>query len=140
MIELRDLKGDMHELAAAIGIRATLELCTLFGGDNIYIPRLGREEDGDIKEIREILGEESYQRLIVSFGGATLYFPTKSNVLRGYIARRVREEYNGRNRRELMRKYSLTKTGFYRIMEGAEKELPEDDGQMNIYDFLPKES
>ena len=140
MIELRDLKGDMHDLAATIGVETTFKLCTLFGGDNIYIPRLGGEEDGDIKEIREILGEYKYQRLIASFGGATLYFPTKNTILREHIARSVKEEYDGSNRRELMRKYGLTKTGFYRIVEGTEKAGPDDtqqdEAQMNIYDFL----
>ena len=141
-VTLEDLKGDMHDLALVIGVKKTLELCSLFAGDNLYIPLARREEGGDIKELKEILGPEGYERLQLSFGGVTLYFPTTPTVLRQHITRRVQEEYNGCNRRRLMRKYNLTKNSFYRMIEGTEKagSMEDEDGmQMNIFDFIPED-
>ena len=70
MIELRDLKGDMHDLAATIGVETTFKLCTLFGGDNIYIPRLAEKrtetsrkfgkywEKTSIKDLSQVLAAQ----------------------------------------------------------------------------------
>lgn len=132
---LEDLQGDMHDLAAVIGVENTLELCSLFAGDNIYIPLNEKEVNGDIKELQEILGEETYEKLQMNFGGTTIYFPTKNTVLREYIGKRVREEYDGTNRRRLMREYGLTKNSFYRIIEGTEKAVPVDDRQLTIFEL-----
>ena len=132
-VTLDDLKGDMHDLAAAIGVDETLELCSLFAGDNIYIPLTGREENEDTKEMQEILGKETYERMQAAFGGTTIYFPTSSTVLREYIKKQVQKEYDGTNRRRLMRAYNLTKNSFYRMIENAEKET--DELQMTLYDF-----
>ncbi len=134
-VTLADLKGDMYELAVSIGVEQTLELCSLFAGDNIYIPLSGKEINGDILELKEILGQELFERMQMTFGGTTIYFPTKSTVLRGYITKRIREEYDGTNRRRLMREYGLTKNSFYRIIEGTEKETLADEQQLSIFDF-----
>ncbi len=139
-VTLEDLKGDMHDLASAIGVEETLELCSLFAGDNLYIPLAEREESGDIKELKEILGSESYERLQMSFGGTTLYFPTRSTVLREYITKRVQEEYDGTNRRRLMRQYNLTKNSFYRMIEGTEKAVLVDDKQLTIFDLWDRKT
>ena len=121
-VTLADLKGDMYELAISIGVEQTLELCSLFAGDNIYIPLSGKEINGDILELKEILGQELFESNADDFWRHTMTdFPTKSTVLRGYITKRIREEYDGTNRRRLMREYGLTKNSFYRIMERRKK-------------------
>lgn len=134
-IRLEDLRGEMRELAAVIGVEQTLELCSLFAGDNLYIPTDGKELNGDIKELREVLGEEIYSSLQLYFGGGTIYFPTKSTVLKEYIARKIRSEYDGTNRRRLMREYGLTKNSFYRLLEGMESTEEKDDTQMTLFDL-----
>lgn len=139
-VTLEDLKGDMHDLAAAIGVDETLELCRLFAGDNIYIPLTGREESEDTKEMQEILGMERYRRLQDAFGGTTIYFPTKSTVLRDYITKQVQQEYDGTNRRRLMRQYNLTKNSFYRMIEGTEKAVLVDDKQLTIFDLWDRKT
>lgn len=134
-VRLEDLRGEMRELAAVIGVEQTLELCSLFAGDNLYIPTDGKELNGDIKELREVLGEEIYSSLQLYFGGGTIYFPTKSTVLKEYIARKIRSEYDGTNRRRLMREYGLTKNSFYRLLEGMESTEEKDDTQMTLFDL-----
>ena len=133
-----DLQGDMQERAELLGVDRVLELCQLFGGDNLYIP-IGEEVTADIKELQEILGLEAYKGLQMRYCGTVIYFPRQQTVMREYVAKKVREEYDGTNRRRLMRKYNLTKNSFYRILEGKDgprKNFKEDENQMTLFDFL----
>lgn len=134
-----DLQGDMQELAELLGVDQVLELCQLFGGDNLYIPISGECVNDDIKELQEILGAKNYKALQMRYCGTVIYFPMQQTVLREFVAKKVREEYDGTNRRRLMRKYNLTKNSFYRILDGKDgpkKAVKEDENQMTLFDFL----
>lgn len=135
-----DLQGDMQELAELLGVDQVLELCQLFGGDNLYIPISGERMNDDIKELQEILGAKNYRELQMRYCGTVIYFPMQQTVLREFVSKKVREEYDGTNRRRLMREYGLTKNSFYRILEGKDgprKNFKEDENQMTLFDFLP---
>ena len=132
-----DLSGEMGELAELLGVDVVLELCQLFGGDNLYIPIRDERMSDDVRELQAILGAERYEKLRKHCCGTIIYFPMQQSVLREYIAQKVRSEYDGTNRRRLMRQYNLTKNSFYRIMEGIQgKKQPEDENQLTLYDFL----
>lgn len=138
-ITVDDLQGDMQELAELVGVDQVLELCQLFGGDNLYIPINGERMSDDVKELQEILGAERYEKLQRRCCGTVIYFPMQQTVMREYVAKMVRSEYDGTNRRRLMRKYNLTKNSFYRILEdeGREKKTShEDENQLTLFDFL----
>lgn len=118
---LDDLKGEMKDIAQVIGIEAIVELCELFGGDNIYIPLDAEdkaEKNGDIKEMVEAIGAEKYKLLKFYYGGTNIYFQKKENLLKNYIEKKVKEEYNGSNRRKIMQKYNISKVRFYNIING----------------------
>lgn len=137
-ITVDDLQGDMQELAELVGVDQVLELCQLYGGDNLYIP-IGDDVTADVKELQEILGSEAYREVQMRYCGTVIYFPRQQTVMREYVAKKVREEYDGTNRRRLMRKYNLTKNSFYRILEGKEgrsKMAHEDENQLTLFDFL----
>lgn len=134
-VRLEDLRGEMRELAAVIGVEQTLELCSLFAGDNLYIPASGKEINGDIGELKNILGSETFHALQMSFAGMTIYFPTRTTVLREYISKKIKEEYDGTNRRRLMREYGLTKNSFYRLLEGTEQSILADKNQLTLFDL-----
>lgn len=134
-IRLEDLRGEMRELAAVIGVEQTLELCSLFAGDNLYIPAAGKEMNGDIQELCDILGIETFLKMQMSFAGMTIYFPTMTTVLREYISKKIKKEYDGANRRRLMREYGLTKNSFYRILEDAGSQVKADENQMTLFDL-----
>lgn len=135
-IRLDDLQGEIRQLAELLGIEQALELCQLFGGDNIYIPIDCNEAVGeDIKELAEVLGAEQYEKLWRWYRGTILYFPMEQTVLKQYIARKIHEEYDGTNRRRLMRLYGLSKSRFYQIIN-SRKPLKNDDRQLTIMDFL----
>ena len=76
-VTLADLKGDMYELAISIGVEQTLELCSLFAGDNIYIPLSGKEINGDILELKEILGQELFERMQMTLAARLFTSPPK---------------------------------------------------------------
>jgi hypothetical protein len=138
---LDDLKGEMRDIAQVIGIEAVVELCGLFGGDNIYIP-LDVEEKakktGDIKEMIEAIGEEKYQLLRFYYGGTNIYFQKKENLLKNYIEKKVKEEYNGDNRRKLMQKYNISKVRFYNIINGnsGSCRIKSNDNQLTLFDLI----
>lgn len=134
-VRLDDLTGEIRELAEILTIRQALELCRLFGGDNIYIPIYSERMSEDAKELQEILGEKDFERIRKCYSGTAVYFPTMQTALKRYVIRKVREEYNGTNRRYLMRKYKLTKNRFSQIIENK-KRLKADSSQLTIMDFL----
>lgn len=134
-----DLSGEMGELAELLGVDVVLELCQLFGGDNLYIPIGDEHISDDIKELQEIVGVEKYRELQMRYCGTVLYFPLQQTVLRDYIAQRVRREYDGTNRRRLMRQYNLTKNSFYRIIEGGDGQKHSakvNANQLTLYDYI----
>ncbi len=132
-----DLSGEMGELAELLGVDVVLKLCQLYGGDNLYIPVNGERMSDDMREMQEIIGAVYYEQMQKRYCGNIIYFPLPQTALKEFIASRVRCEYDGTNRRRLMRKYNLTKNSFYRIIENKQKEkLPEDDKQLTLYDFL----
>lgn len=138
-LTLADLRGDMQDLGVLLGIDTVLMLCSLFGGDNIYIPLGDDEGTEDIEELKMVLGHENYQRIKHRYRGSILYFPKQETLLKDYTSKKVRSEYDGNNRRQLMRKYHLTKNSFYRIIDNDGKnslEKNQDDGQMSIFDFI----
>lgn len=137
-VTVADLRGDMGMLAELLGVEAVIELCSLFGGDNLYIP-LGEEKTEDMEELKLILGDLEYQKLKQRCGGAVIYFPKTETLLKEYITKQVRKAYDGTNRRRLMREYHLTKNTFYRIIQGDQEKNSRiffDDHQLTLFDYL----
>lgn len=63
---------------------------------------------GIYSEISSIIGPEAAERLADYFGGQYVYFPTKSTILRSDRDTEIRAAFNGRNTRELARKFALS--------------------------------
>ena len=61
-IMLEDLQGEIRELAELLSIKQALELCRLFGGDNIYIPIYNERMGEDAKELQEILEKQTIEK------------------------------------------------------------------------------
>lgn len=56
------------------------------------------------------------KKIMKSIGGSPHYIPKKDISERD----KIRTEYNGKNRAELMRKYAVSKSTFYSILNNAE--------------------
>lgn len=78
----------------------------------------------------ELIGIENVVKLSKFSGGDEIYFPKTEAIIREARNRRILEEYNGYNERELAVKYGLTTDSIRKILKGY------DPKQMSISDFL----
>ena len=64
--------------------------------------------EGDMAEMAEAIGVEATKKLLEIFGGESIYFPKPQSVIRSCRDRRIYQEFNGFNFRELANRYELT--------------------------------
>ena len=64
--------------------------------------------EGICQEIAEEIGIENMLKLCTQFGGSTLYMPKRDSVIRELRNRRICEEFNGYNKKELCKKYQVS--------------------------------
>ena len=62
----------------------------------------------DFREIAESIGLDPALRLVQARGGEGIYVPKAEKICRAARDRAIRAEFNGRNHRQLARKYDLT--------------------------------
>lgn len=93
--------------------------------------------DEDQKKMVELVGLDGFKNLVRAFGGSVIYIPKAESLERAARDKRIREEFNGANHKELAAKYGLTERWVRAIL--LEKEGGQDgtdlDGQMSIYDY-----
>lgn len=68
-------------------------------------------------DIAHVIGIKSLLALAGEYGGLSLYLPTKKELLKRYIYRKIKAEYNGENKRFLSRKYNVSESTIYRIIK-----------------------
>lgn len=62
----------------------------------------------EYRQVAEIIGMPAYMALVKTFGGGAIYIPKAQCVTRESRNRAIRSEFNGRNYRELAKRYNLT--------------------------------
>jgi Mor family transcriptional regulator len=67
------------------------------------------------KDIAEIVGMEKMFELCTRIGGAGFYLPTMDKLLMNFKTRKILEEFNGYNVKQLARKYEISERTCYRI-------------------------
>lgn len=77
---------------------------------------------GIYKDIAEIAGEDAAKLMFQNFRGQQVVFPNKLYTS-DYVARKIREEYNGENIKSLALKYGFTERWVRRILKKGEKTL-----------------
>lgn len=85
-----------------------------FGGDTMAV-------------VAETIGIEPTKKLIEAFGGEMIYVPKAESVVREGRDRRIYEEFDGVNYRELSKKYNLTTGHVRKIIH--EQRLKKPKGQ-----------
>lgn len=83
-------------------------------------------------QLVEAIGIEPAVRLMQQYGGANVYIPKADALLRQIRDKRIREEYNGYNVRQLAVKYGLSENWINRIITGS----GELDGQISAFDLM----
>lgn len=69
------------------------------------------------RDVVDAIGLESALLLVEQMGGGPLYVPTRKEICRGARDRAIRAEFNGRNHRDLAKKYNLSLT-WIRVIVG----------------------
>lgn len=76
---------------------------------------------GVYKDIAEFAGEDMARLMHENFKGQQIVFPNKLYSAK-YMAEKIREEYNGKNIKQLARKYGYTERWLRKIVNGKESE------------------
>ena len=81
---------------------------------------------------------EAFRNLVRSFNGTSIYIPKIESLEKAVRDELIKEEFDGRNYRELALKYGLTETWIRNIVLDKAREIRQRpiDGQMSIQDFL----
>lgn len=90
---------------------------------------LRQAKSEDMTEEQKILidtvGADCFMELVRVYGGSCVYIPKNDNIMRSIRNRNIRNDFNGRNFKELAIKYGLTVArirGIIKEMEPTEKE------------------
>jgi Mor family transcriptional regulator len=68
------------------------------------------------KDFLDIMGYEGLCAFADTYGGSTIYVPLKRSIIRPCVFQAVREEYNGVNAVELVRKYAVPMSTIRKIV------------------------
>lgn len=82
------------------------------------------------KKLSEVMGIENAIALAEEYQGTSIYFPKLDGYLKSMRDRRIREEYNGHNIKDLARKYGLTEVWIRAILQ----ENPTESNQMALFE------
>ncbi len=92
---------------------------------DVIIPKVSIDDMPDgYRQIAEVLGVEAAVKLSREFGGLAVYIPQVDAVLRKKRDEVIRAEFNGRNYRDLAKKWSLTEVW---IREIVDRKPPDQD-------------
>lgn len=84
------------------------------------------------RKLSGVIGLEQTLRLANEFQGASIYFPKLDNTLKSIRDKKIRDEFNGANYRELAHKYGLTVSWVRSIVSSN----PLANGQRTLDDFF----
>lgn len=66
--------------------------------------------------IANIIGLKVYADICIKIGGGTLCFPNRRNLLKCPIKRHIQQEFDGTNIRELSKKYEVSQSTVYNVL------------------------
>lgn len=94
-----------------------------------------RQEDltETVQMIAKIIGKEKLLELSYYVNGTEIYIPPPDTLLKNPRNRKLREEYNGYNAKELAKKYDLTEDYVKKLMRTF------DPKQMSIFECFDKD-
>lgn len=103
--------------------------------ENFKVEEWMREISSDIlpepyKRISSLIGLENTLILANEFQGMNVYFAKLDSTIKSVRDRRIREEYNGNNMKDLARRFGLTETWIRQILS----ENPVESNQINLFE------
>ena len=94
--------------------------------------------DEEQKALASLVGMEGFRALVRRYNGTPIYIPKIESLEKPVRDRRIREEFNGRNYKELALKYGLTETWIRSLVSDKAKEIRAKplDGQISLKGML----
>lgn len=71
---------------------------------------------GEQRELAEIIGLDAYNVLIANLGGCQIYIPKWETIFKEVRNKKIKEDFNGFNHRELAKKYNLSEKTVRKIV------------------------
>ncbi len=127
-IDIDDLPATLREMAALIGLVATLTLVRHFGGTRLYVPKAAAPEH----IIARLIGFEAMVRLCTHYGAQFqgLDIPRALDATIAVRNREIRRQAAlGKSHRELAREFHLTERWVREILG----EAPLPSGQADLF-------
>lgn len=87
------------------------------------------------REIAEAIGLESYRNLVKYYGGTYLYVAQEKGLIENVRNKKIVEEFNGSNIKELARRWNLCEASIRDIVSEKRKQLISSpmDGQEKLF-------
>lgn len=96
------------------------------------------------KPVAESIGIESFLNLVKAYGGSSIYIPQMKEVTKLRIYRKISEEFDGMNIKQLANKYEVSESTVYNIVreqiQSGKHKHPQIPGQMSIVDMIEKDN
>ncbi len=94
--------------------------------------------DEEQQNLAGLIGMEGFRALVRSYNGTPIYIPKIESLEKPVRDKLIREEFDGRNYRELALKYGLTETWIRNIVLDKARELKAKpiDGQISFKGIL----
>lgn len=86
-----------------------------------------------IRDLAEVVGVEAAVEIVATYSGMVIYIPKLDSVYRAMRDRKIREEYDGYNSRQLAKRYNVTESWVRRLVGGR------IDGQIDMFEFVDGE-
>ncbi len=115
------LPGILQEIAALIGLPATLKLAQKYGGVRLYVPQLLPEDH----VLVDLVGLEAARKLAEHYGGLVHFDIPKADAIRIALRNsKIRAEWPTLSQRELALKYCLTERQVRKILAMKQQDIP----------------
>ena len=92
------------------------------------------------EEYVNLIGMENFILLCRAFGGTSIYIPKEEELLRKEKYCQIEKEFNGKNIKELARKYGISERTVYKVIKRKCKKQQEIKGQIKLFEAIPLEN
>lgn len=87
------------------------------------------------RQYAEIIGIENLLKLADVYGGTSIYIPQRRELIKNRIYNMIYKEFDGGNIDQLTRKYGVSKSTIYKIVQGKIGRGGQLPGQMSFADL-----
>ncbi len=89
------------------------------------------------REYAEVIGLDNLLKLADNFGGTSIYIPQRRELMKNKVYAAIYKEFNGSNLPELTKKYGVSKSTVYKIVQDKVGHCSWDiPGQRSLADWM----